>query len=55
MALLVWAIYYILILAVTVVLAAIGWKLGAKLKVARKNAKHNKDMKVIQDFEGVEK
>ncbi|MDA3847091.1 MAG: hypothetical protein PF505_11215 [Vallitaleaceae bacterium] len=54
MALLYWAVFYIAILSVTVVLAVIGWKLGAKLKAAKNNARRNKDMKVIEDFEGIE-
>jgi len=54
MALLTWTIFYLAILSVTVVLAIIGWNLGAKLKAAKKNARHKKDLKVIEDFEGNE-
>jgi hypothetical protein len=51
MELLKWTLYYLTLVSLSVVISVIGWKLGAKLKYVRRTARHNKDLKVIQDFE----
>lgn len=54
MELLKWTMYYLVLVTASVSLAVVGWKVGARLKAAQRAARHNKDMKVIQDFEGSE-
>lgn len=54
MELLKWTVYYLALVSASIGIAVVGWKIGARLKAAQKAARHNKDMKVIQDFEGSE-
>ena len=48
-------IYYISVVSITVLLAVLGWKLGGKLKNVKKAARHKKDLKVIEEFQGESK